>query len=333
MFLNNFVTLLIVVTVTAACNPSEQVIRIESEVKIQIPEARSGYSMVYDEARDRVVLFGGQNTSDVKLNDTWEWHDGQWYKINTTEAVPSARINAAITYDKHHNRILLFGGLDDNNHLNDTWAYDGEGWELLNISDAPSVRQLATAAYDPINRNTILFGGKAENGDRLGDTWILGDNTWTQAEVEGPTARSSHSMIYDDNEKAVLVYGGNDGTMAQDVWHWRGESWQQLDLINVGLPRLHAAIVYDAEREGTLLIGGFGTNGRNNETWLLKNSEWEQLDFGTKIPKNRAEHEAAYIPGKGTLIFGGVVGADPRQRLRANDTWLLKTNGWVPLVN
>ncbi len=298
-----------------------------SDPILSIPSPRSGYSMAYDENRERVVLFGGQDSSDVKLNDTWEWYDDRWHIADPGNTVPSPRINAAIAYDQQEKKIILFGGIDSTGFLQDTWIYGRNGWEQMTVRNVPSSRQLATAAYDAIHHNTVLFGGRDENGGRLGDTWIFEDSEWSLAAETGPSPRSSHAMVYDDSEMSILLYGGYDGNMLSDAWLWHGGQWRQMET-NEGPSRLHAAVVYDADRRGSLVIGGFGTAGRTNDVWMLKNREWIKLDMEGDLPKTRAEHEAAYVPGAGTLVFGGVVGTDPRTRIRANDTWLLNGKNW-----
>lgn len=53
------------------------------------PPARSGHAMVYDNARGRIVLFGGYGSG--YLNDTWEYDGatGTWTQITTTGSLPT----------------------------------------------------------------------------------------------------------------------------------------------------------------------------------------------------------------------------------------------------
>ena len=41
------------------------------------PPARGGSAMVYDPLRHQTVLFGGQNSANVALNDTWVYEIGR----------------------------------------------------------------------------------------------------------------------------------------------------------------------------------------------------------------------------------------------------------------
>lgn len=127
--------------------------------------------------------------------------------------------------------------------------------------------------------------------------------------------------------KAVLIYGGYDGGMLNDVWAFRNDTWEKISAEN-GPARLHAAFLYDEQRAGAVVIGGFENNGRTDEVWLLKNRSWSRIVTDGGQPRPRAEHEAVYIPKKGIFMFGGVVGPDPRKRVRSNGTWVLNGDTW-----
>ena len=88
------------------------------------PSARTFPALAYDSARERVVLFGGQDSSDNELSDTWEWDGSAWTDVTPAgaNASPPARFDHALAYDSARGRVVLFGGLDSNfDALSDTW--------------------------------------------------------------------------------------------------------------------------------------------------------------------------------------------------------------------
>ncbi len=87
------------------------------------PPSRSHMSMVYDEQREKIVMFGGGIVNDP-LNDTWEWDGENWQQIET-EIAPSPRVAYAIAYNSNHGSTILFGGNQGTftTQLNDTWIY------------------------------------------------------------------------------------------------------------------------------------------------------------------------------------------------------------------
>ena len=88
------------------------------------PEARFGSPMVFDAARGRAVLFGGQGTN--LLADTWEWDGNVW--TQTADIGPEARFGSAMAFDAARGRAVLNGGEGSTNVLAETWEWDGDAW-------------------------------------------------------------------------------------------------------------------------------------------------------------------------------------------------------------
>ena len=75
-----------------------------------VPVARRYVSMVFDSARGRSVLFGGQTEpSNFLGQDTWDW-DGTAWKQWTTAPVPNWRFETAAAFDQKAGRFVMFGG-------------------------------------------------------------------------------------------------------------------------------------------------------------------------------------------------------------------------------
>ncbi len=129
-------------------------------------------------------------------------------------------------------------------------------------------------------------------------------------------------------EHRALAFAWNDATRALDVslgdwkptypvlvdprfetWVWRPQT--------LLTQRTHVAMSYDADREHTLLFGGFA-GGVADETWTWDGSSWVKL-FGKPAPQARFATAMAYdTVRKRTLLFGG---ADAKAEL-LGDTWL-----------
>jgi predicted Zn-dependent protease with MMP-like domain len=193
------------------------------------PPARSSAAMAYDAATGQVVLFGGLNTGDGRLGDTWVWNENNWYS-ESPSASPSARSGASMAYDAALGEVILFGGFDEyGNELNDTWAWTGSNWTQLSPSGSPTGRDSAGMDYDPLLGQVVLFGGELgpPNFTNLGDTWVLTGNspsnlTWTQQTYStSPAARATNPMVYDAAEGQMVMFGGygNSGQLG-DTWTW-----------------------------------------------------------------------------------------------------------------
>lgn len=100
------------------------------------PNPRGGCAGAYDEARNRIVMFGG-----VNLTDTWEFDGTAWTQRFPANS-PSARTYHSMVYDRIRQRVLLHGGNVSGAANGETWEWDGANWTLL-ANYGPFVRNFA----------------------------------------------------------------------------------------------------------------------------------------------------------------------------------------------
>src|SRR6185369_2919428 len=109
-----------------------------------IEKSRFGQALAYDAARERVVLFGGSDTSGY-FGDTWTWDGQQWTEEHPAVS-PPARQNFAMTYDASRRMVIAFGGYGEAERLDDTWGWDGTTWSPISTPHAPRARYDHTMA-------------------------------------------------------------------------------------------------------------------------------------------------------------------------------------------
>jgi len=294
----------------------------------EIPAPRSGFGFAFDEARGELVLFGGSDSSNVRLGDTWTWSNGHWTHHDVEG--PSPRSDLFVAYDAARAQTVVFGGLSEDGLRNDTWVWDGSKWFMADTT-GPSVRQLGTMAYDAVRERIVLFGGSGPDRARLGDTWVWDGERWTEALTDtAPSPRGAHQMAYDEKVGQVALTGGWDGTSVADLWHWDGASWTLTDSMSTP-PRLHGSMVYDRSIEGLVLFGGFGETGRENSIWAFRNDSWSALSPESASPDIRAEHDGVYHPDLGFVTFGGIVGDGMAlaDRQKSNELWAFRDGVWT----
>jgi len=202
------------------------------QIHTKTPPARAEAGIAYDSERKRIVLFGGYRTLNgerIRLGDTWEWDGHRWEQMSSEG--PSARNGAAMGYDVHRKRVVLFGG---SGASDETWEWDGKDWERI-VSVQTEGRFNSTIAYDAGRRALIRFGGWTREG-RVGDTWRYDRTQWTRLINDGPAARNHTAMAYDSQRGIIVLFGGHDGERVfGDTWEWNGSTWSQR---TEGAPRL-----------------------------------------------------------------------------------------------
>jgi hypothetical protein len=83
--------------------------------------------MTFDEARGKVLMFGGTLGTGVRLGDTWTWSAG-WTRQNPATS-PDPRDGMGLASDAARQQVVLFGGYRPG-LSGDTWTWDGSTWTL-----------------------------------------------------------------------------------------------------------------------------------------------------------------------------------------------------------
>jgi hypothetical protein len=179
------------------------------------PSARYGHNMVYDTARDRLVVFGGIDNGGLILDDTWEFGGTAWELRSSTG--PSPRFEHGMAYDAQRQRVVLFGGSDSSSsadpNFDDTWEWDGNSWVLMS-QGGPVPRASMACAYDSARGRVVIRGGLTTSGGQfvlLDDTWEWDGSQWALLTDQGPGPRGVESMVYETSRARMFLFGGTDG--------------------------------------------------------------------------------------------------------------------------
>ncbi len=232
------------------------------------PPRLAAEGLVYDSGSDRTILFGGFTNERTVLGDTWVLHldDGNWENMDPSVA-PPARSDPGLAYDAQSDRVVLFGGITNEDgpwvQFNDTWAYDVDSntWENLEPASSPTIRHGHQMVYASGSDRIIMVGGhtgRLAAAIFLGDTWAydLDTNTWTEmAPIPGNTA-NFHGMTYDSESDQVVLFGG-DGTTRGETWAYDhgANAWMNMNP-PVSPPAVPGyAMAYDVESDRVILFG------------------------------------------------------------------------------
>lgn len=307
---------------------------------------RMNHAMAYDSARDRVVLFGGENGFRL-VGETWEWNGQSWRQVIPTDPEgygnPSARFRHAMAYDITRGQIVLFGGEDSVAFFGGGWAWDGTSWGRLDPTDPeldgdPSPRRDHAMAYDTVGRRLVLFGG-LDSSSLVADTWIWNGESWRRLsqndleEGQSPDARYFHAMAYDTIRGRIVLFGGVGSSGAlDDTWELSGRRWQLMPLSEPARDRPVAlaghAAAFDSVRQEVVMMGGLDGPMGVDDTWVWSGDGWRRVSADRERdgnPAARAEHAAVYDSArKRVVVFGG---ADTSVS-SLDDTWEWNGYSW-----
>jgi hypothetical protein len=193
------------------------------------PNVRYGVGYTFDPVARDLVTFAGF-TSQGRFDDVWRFNDqaDTWTDVSPGTG-PGERCLHAACYDPVRRRMIMYGGQNNFGPLGDLWALDLDTntWTELTPATGPSPRYFTSLVYDAANHRVTVFGGQTAQLP-VNEVWVydLWTNEWTQLSPSGtpPSARWGSAGIYDGANDRMLVFGGNDGAVRNDVWALTGLS-------------------------------------------------------------------------------------------------------------
>ena len=256
------------------------------------PSARSNHVMVYCNATNEIILFGGQQGTG-----TWSFdcESQTWSQIETS-IDPGVHHSLGMAYDPMENAVILFGGFDDDGHeTDDTWRFNLETreWSELSPATSPLARYGHVMVYDESIKQVIMSCGNTAYQGHQDDTWAFNAsaNTWTELSPSGNLDKLKWpSMTYDTvNQKAILFGGQIGDNPVAGTWIFDGtlNSWQKQYPDTSPSPRINTGLAFDSSNNVTVLFAGadfeFNTNA---ETWTYsyENNNWTDMSEGTVSP-------------------------------------------------
>jgi uncharacterized protein (TIGR03437 family) len=246
------------------------------------PPARFGHTAVYDSARRRIVVFGGQAMGF--FNDVWAFDIAArgWAQLST--GGPNKRYGHSAVYDAARDRMIISHGFTDDGRFDDTWAFEfaTNTWRNLNPQGEKPVRRcLHHAVLDTQANQMLLFGGCASGAGPcpLNDLWALdlASHRWiqrfpNQPNPGRPVARQWYGSAFDEFRRRMVVFGGSGGGNLNDTWEYAGDSntWDRTR-ISGELPeaRQRHEGTWIGDLRAIAFFGGRAGFQLTNELWLL----------------------------------------------------------------
>lgn len=313
------------------------------------PSGRAGSGMVYDSALGKVVLFGGCTSGSFDdlncsaTDDTWTYSGGTWTQLHPAVS-PPARVLPSMAYDPITQEVVLFGGLTgspSNTSLDDTWEFDGSTWNQLFPSTRPPASGMNEAmVYDPSVGAVVLFAsGATTSGGGIptasfNETWTFSGGQWTEVlNGSGPAPRGGEAADFDVASASMLLFGGNqcglfagspECTSLGDSWTYANGTWTERNESLAPSPRELAALAFDPQLNGSLLVGGESGGAYFDDVWAYGNSSWTYV-VSPLVPAPRDGAQLVYDPTDHAMVlFGGYLHIGrpgDEAELYFNDTW------------
>jgi N-acetylneuraminic acid mutarotase len=143
--------------------------------KADAPAGRAWPAAAWDEARQRLFVFGGSSLSagnETVHDDLWgySWADNRWTMLGRGG---TPRKGACAAWDRVAGRLLLFGGENAQGCQDGIWSYSPSERSWRWRPGGPEARSLGSAIWEPAGAQLLVFGGRDETVVRQ-DLWSFG---------------------------------------------------------------------------------------------------------------------------------------------------------------
>lgn len=297
------------------------------------PPPSVGHKMVYDTARQQIVLYGITLANGTTSTQTWVWNGG--WSLMTPAASPPGNYFGGMAYDAARQRAVFYGGAVGLYNTNGTWTWDGTNWAAATPATRPPARYDVAMTYDSAGAVTLLFGGNLRTNNtslaNTNDTWVWSGSDWMlKAPTNAPSPRCQYGLAFDAARGEVVLFGGVNNTSGggtfSDTWTWNGTDWTQKSPTSHPPALDVSGMVYDSVRQEVLLFGGLPSSGGNNSTYAWNGTNWSQKSPLVQPPQ-LYNHAMAFDPVRGeALLFGGIDHATSGSPLAG--TWLWDGTNW-----
>ena len=220
------------------------------------PDGLAGHGMVTDMSRNKILLFGGGDTSVIypppyygtsgprpgsaMRNEVWEWDGSKlaWTNrtpISTTNS-PTGRSSPALAFDEGRKKLFLY---DSTSVMKEStwepssfWEWDpvSAGWTERSTGDTLDYVNLVYVAYDSVRRREVLLTDAKNYLSEQGQTWEIyaqGPTWYVRTLATVPPPRSGAAMVFDSGRGVVVLFGGipYDGKAnADETWEYKVKS-------------------------------------------------------------------------------------------------------------
>jgi hypothetical protein len=247
------------------------------------PSSRGDQRMVTVHNDDKVVLFGGRETSVYK-NDTWvfDLSDKTW--TEKTPSKPSANNNPMIRFGHAMasfwgtDKAVLFSGKFGTLTHNDLWIFDvsdGAWTRRYPTGLKPTPRTYSRMATIYGTDKVMLYGGNKTN-----ETWVydLSDNNWAEM-AKGPGGWYEHQVATIFGTDNVILFGGSTTSgYLNETWVYDYDTgskgtWTEKTGIRSPYPRDNHGMSGVNGTDKVVLFGGAYDTfpWYNDETWVYEN--------------------------------------------------------------
>lgn len=213
-------------------------------------------------------------------------------------------------------------------------------WVTATVAAKPDKLWSPKAVYQATTGKVLLYGGTDPSQAAVAKMWSYDGTTWTKlCDPCPPGPRVGHGMVWDAKRDVVVLFGGKDAALMNDVWELTAGVWQQVTPAGTAPSvRWGAFMAYDPLRDRSVVFGGLATGSvRMDDLYEYDGTSWYGPFLPTIRPAGRTNYGSSATFAAGTalavaarnrvVIFGG----ETASGVNADDCWSWDGASWTQI--
>lgn len=228
---------------------------------IDVPSGRQSHSALWDSSNNQMIIWGGYDGTRTNTGGRYDPITDSWLTTSTGIGVPSGRQHHSAIWDTSNSQMIIWGGNESGGGADTGGRYDPvtDSWQATTTINAPSGRYDQVTVWDTSNNQMIVWGGYDGGSTDTGGRYDPNTDSWQSTSIDSnvPTARTSHTAIWDDRNKQMIVWGGVDSAITNTGGFYDPDtdSWQVMSVENnTPPPRAEHTAIWNGSK--VLIWGG-----------------------------------------------------------------------------
>ena len=279
------------------------------------PSGRFNAMVTYIPKRHQLFLFGGFSRNE-RISDTWilDLETMVWTELNPVDT-PSPRSDSSVSYDPENDVVILFSGYrNDEVKTQQTWVYsfEEENWVEMFPENPPLHQYGHFMVYVPETGQhlmypghwSVLSGSVTTQHGYGGDIWEYKyqENEWVEYVADSrPQGRYWGTVVHDQDENRIVLFGGQGTTDFDDTWSYdlESQSWDPITQGDKPSKRIGSNIAYDPVNKVFVLFGGQSAGSSLADTWTMdaETMQWTEMFEQNEPMDDTVQESTSSIPG------------------------------------
>lgn len=244
------------------------------------PPARRFAAGAFDNARDRLIVYGGLVGRDTVLRDTWEFDGTSWTQVGQ-DGPDISGVELVVNQATGETLLTGIGVTSTSTFEPRMYRWEGGTWVRLEPTTLPVCLSQTAMVWQEQTGRVLLHGGSCPTGAQNSDTFTWNGTNWEKVTTTGtPGSVFGQAMAYDPNRGETILFGGVDQFTRSTTYRFAGTRWR-IELTSGFQPGPRSLMVLESAtfngETAQYLFGGLEDGFTRSDLWRFEGKRWRKV--------------------------------------------------------